>query len=103
MTGEELPAHEVRKARLTDLGYIGDKKVWRHVPWSLPATPQNCDRGDQGAPKLGEAEVVGEVTVERCNPVGRDGELVLARSESASIGPMGLGLRGVLPQPLRAK
>ena len=32
LTGEELPAHEVRKARLKEVGYIEDKKVWRRMP-----------------------------------------------------------------------
>ena len=32
LTGEELPAQEVRKARLKEVGYIEDKKVWRKMP-----------------------------------------------------------------------
>ena len=30
-TGEELPVHEVRKARHKEIGYINDKKVWRKI------------------------------------------------------------------------
>ena len=29
LTGEELPAKEVRKARLQEVKYIEDKQVWR--------------------------------------------------------------------------
>ena len=31
LTGEELPAKEVRKARLKEVEYIEDKKVWRRM------------------------------------------------------------------------
>ena len=31
LTGEELPAKEVRKARLQEVKYIEDKKVWRKM------------------------------------------------------------------------
>ena len=29
LTGEELPAEEVRKARLKEIGYIDNKQVWK--------------------------------------------------------------------------
>ena len=31
ITGEELDAKEVRKARLKEIGYIHDKRVWRKM------------------------------------------------------------------------
>ena len=31
LTGEDLPAHEVRKARQKEMQYIEDKKVWKRM------------------------------------------------------------------------
>ena len=34
MTGAELDGKEVRKARMTEIGYARDKKVWSKIPWN---------------------------------------------------------------------